>query len=451
MTASLLRFLPLLLLAGCGTEPATVTAEAPSAVRLITLDPGHFHAALVQKTMYPGVDSTVHVYAPAGDDLEQHLARIDRYNRGESPTAWRQEVYTGPDYLARMLEDGAGNVVVLSGNNGRKMEYIRAAVAGGLDVLADKPMVIDPEDYALLETTLREARAADLLVYDIMTERFEITTMLQRALSQDERVFGTLERGTTEQPAISKESVHHFSKQVSGVPLRRPAWFFDVSQQGEGMVDVATHLVDLVLWETFPGTPIDTAAIEVVGARRWATELSPADFSKVTGLDTYPDYLQTSVEDDRLAVFANGEIDFTVNDVHARVSVVWNFEAPPGAADTHYSVMRGTRADLVIRQGAEQDYRPTLYVEPKAPLGGQAMEEVIVDLHDRFPGLYFKRVGEGYEILVPPELRSGHEDHFAQVTEQFLRYLDEGGMPDWERTNMLTKYFVTTRAYRMSR
>ena len=36
-------------------------------VRLITLDPGHFHAALVQKEMYPGVAKQVHVYAPLGD------------------------------------------------------------------------------------------------------------------------------------------------------------------------------------------------------------------------------------------------------------------------------------------------------------------------------------------------------------------------------------------------
>ena len=33
-------------------------------IRLITLDPGHFHAALVQKTMYDGVSRTVYVYAP---------------------------------------------------------------------------------------------------------------------------------------------------------------------------------------------------------------------------------------------------------------------------------------------------------------------------------------------------------------------------------------------------
>ena len=53
-------------------------------------------------------------------------------------------------------------------------------------------------------------------------------------------------------------SVHHFSKIVAGAPLKRPQWFFDVRQQGEGIVDVTTHLVDLVQWEAFPGA--DAAA-----------------------------------------------------------------------------------------------------------------------------------------------------------------------------------------------
>jgi hypothetical protein len=41
-----------------------VAEEMP--VRLMTLDPGHFHPALVQKSMYPEVDAVVHVYAPEG-------------------------------------------------------------------------------------------------------------------------------------------------------------------------------------------------------------------------------------------------------------------------------------------------------------------------------------------------------------------------------------------------
>jgi len=47
------------------------------------------------------------------------------------------------------------------------------------------------------------------------------------------------------------ESVHHFFKEVSGKPLIRPAWFFDVRQQGEALPDVGTHLVDLVQWMCF--------------------------------------------------------------------------------------------------------------------------------------------------------------------------------------------------------
>ena len=58
-------------------------------VKLITLDPGHFHAALVQKSMYANVDSVVHVYAPEGPDVKLHLARIDGFNsRSEQPTQW---------------------------------------------------------------------------------------------------------------------------------------------------------------------------------------------------------------------------------------------------------------------------------------------------------------------------------------------------------------------------
>ena len=73
-----------------------------------------------------------------------------------------------------------------------------------------------------------------------MTERYEITTMLQKALVNDPAVFGHLLTGSLERPAVTKESVHHLFKYVSGKPLRRPAWFFDVAQQGEGLVDITT-------------------------------------------------------------------------------------------------------------------------------------------------------------------------------------------------------------------
>ena len=53
---------------GCQMSQYEFTG-APGEVKLVTLDPGHFHAALVQKTMYDQVSPTVHVYAPEGPDV----------------------------------------------------------------------------------------------------------------------------------------------------------------------------------------------------------------------------------------------------------------------------------------------------------------------------------------------------------------------------------------------
>ena len=137
-------FLLLFLFAMASCNNATVNNNADeSKVKLITLDPGHFHAALVQKTMYPDVDSVVNVYAAQGADLQLHLDRINGFNnREENPTTWKEEVYTGNDFLQKMLNEKKGNVVVMAGNNQKKTEYILKAIEGGLNVLADKPMAI---------------------------------------------------------------------------------------------------------------------------------------------------------------------------------------------------------------------------------------------------------------------------------------------------------------------
>src|SRR5258706_16421464 len=109
-------FAPALSVALTLAAAVALTDDKSADVRLMTLDPGHFHASLVQKEMYPGVAKRVHVYAPLGQDLLEHLARITRFNtRSEKPTAWELEVHTGPHFLERILEERPGNAVVLSG------------------------------------------------------------------------------------------------------------------------------------------------------------------------------------------------------------------------------------------------------------------------------------------------------------------------------------------------
>jgi predicted dehydrogenase len=430
--------------------------EAPARFRLITLDPGHFTAALVQKFMYPDVDSLVYVYAPGTNDLDEHLKRIERFNtRAEQPTHWREKVYTGPDFLEKMLSEKAGNIVVIAGNNTNKTEYILRSVQAGLNVLADKPMAITPDDFVRLQQAFAVAASNHVLLYDIMTERYEITTALQRELSQQPGLFGELVKGSSNEPAITKESVHHFSKIVAGTPLKRPAWYFDVRQQGEGIVDVTTHLVDLIQWEVFPEQALSPADATVLSARRWATPITREQFKHVTGVDNFPDFLKSDVKDGVLQVYANGEFTYRLRDVYAKVSVTWNYEAPPGAGDMHYSLMRGTKANLVIRQGADQKFKPVLYVEKVGNVDDAAFETAlkaaIQNLQGKYPGVGFRRDGKTWQVTVPEKYDVGHEAHFAQVTDNYLRYLRAGRMPDWEVPNMITKYATIMKAYELSR
>ncbi len=442
------------MLATCATFAASAVTNE---VRLITLDPGHFHAGLVQKFMYPQVSPVVHVYAPEGPDLQDHLKRIAGFNtRAEQPTHWEEKLYTGPDFLERMLKDRAGNVVVLAGNNARKTEYIYRSVSAGFNVLADKPMAITPNDFSLLRKAFARAAAKKLLLYDIMTERYEITSILQRELARMPELFGSLHKGTPDQPAVVIESVHHFFKEVAGKPLTRPAWFYDVRQQGEAIPDVGTHLVDIVQWICFPDQALDWRKdVKVLNARRWSTRLTPEQFKRSTGLDHFPDYFRKDVSPDgALEVYANGEVGYALRGVQAKVTALWRFEAPPGAGDTHYALVRGTRCNLLIKQGAEQNYKPALYVENKSGTTATEFEQTlrgaVARLNAKWPGVDVKPAGAVWEITIPDKYRVGHEQHFAQVTEKFLHYLAAGDMPTWEVPNMIAKYYTTTEAYRLS-
>jgi len=439
----------------CKMNPKANFTGAEGEVKLITLDPGHFHAALVQKNMYRQVHPDVAVYAPDGDDLNEHLKRIEAYNtRTDDPTQWVEEVYRGDDFFAKMIAEKKGNVMITSGNNRKKTEYIKAALDAGINVLADKPMAINVQNFELLKQAFASAAQNNVLLYDIMTERFEITTMLQREFSLLPEVFGTLEKGTPENPAVTKESVHHFCKYVSGVPLKRPVWYYDVEQQGEGIVDVTTHLVDLVQWECFPELILNINDVNIVSAKRWTTDLSREQFTLSTALPAFPDFLKKDVRNDTLRVFSNGEINYTLKGVHAKIVVIWNFMPPEGTGDTHYSIMRGTKANLIIRQGAEQGYAPTLYIESPAN-DMAAFEKMLTDnltkVQAKFPGVELKKLETGWEVLVPQKYHIGHEAHFGQVTERFLQYLKDGKLPDWEVPNMITKYYTTTKALEVAK
>ena len=445
--------------AGCCKECQKVARKPVQDVKFIELDPGHFHAALVLNRSYEGVSKDVRVFAPKGPDLEAHQKLVTAFNtREKDPTAWNEIVYTGDDYLAKALAADAkeSSVVVLAGKNNLKADYYLAAVKAGFNVLSDKPMAITPDAFAKFEEAAALAEKKGLYFADIMTERNEITTILQRALVAAKDLYGEQEKGTPEDPAVTKVSVHHFCKLVNGKPLQRPGWYYDTDQQGEAIVDVTTHLTDLVQWETFPGETLKYSDVKMIKARSWPTPITAADYKTSTGLDTWPDFLKKDVDKNNvLQCKANGEFTYALKGVHAKVSVEWHFIAPKGTGDTHYSLMRGTKSEIVIQQGPAEGYKPRVYVKPRAGQDKAALEKAlaaaVAEFNKTYPGVTFKAEGDGWTMVVPQKYEIGHEAHFSQVMNMYLGWMKKGEQPADYLPNMLVKYYTLAEAWKASR
>ena len=422
-------------------------------IRLLVLDPRHFHAALLQKHTYPQISHIVNVYAPKGPEIKAHLALINSFNnRPINPTNWCERVYTGANYLQRMLTDHAGDVVIISGHSSQKMNYLLSSIEASFNVFADKPMATTRDDFTLLRRVFELAEEKKVLLCDIMTERFNVTNIIQRELIRKPGLFGILEKGSPEKPAVVIESIHQLHKMVDGKTLRRPSWFFDTNHQGAAIADVGTHLVDLVQWMCFPDQVLDWRTdIKIISSNRWPTKLSLAQFKAITGLNEFPYALKSYVTPDKcLLADKNGEVLYILRGVHVLVRTLWNFSANPGLCDTQRSMVMGSKADLIVTQDVESNWKRLLSIEKKDTVTNEEFKRKLhsstSSLRERWPGLDMKTTGRFWEIIIPEEAETSHEDHFAQATERFLQYVAEGRLPEWEISGILAKYYTTTEA-----
>lgn len=426
----------------------TGTKSIQATLKLIILDPGHGHATFMQGSMNPAIDPEVHIYAPAGPDVQQYMSAIERANKQpNNPTNWKLVLYTGADYLEKMLADKKGNAVLISGNNSKKSNYIMRSVEAGFHVIADKPMAIT--DFKSLEKSFEIAERNKVVLFDPMDLRYAVSNILQKELSQIPELFGTLQKGTQENPALIQANLHHYLKGPAGQTSVRPAWFFDVEQQGHGIVDVSTHLVDLNQWLAFPEKPLNYQTdVKVLSSREWPSTLSPSEFRLVTKTENYPDYLKKYVKDSILSVYSNGEMNYTLKGIHAKVTVLWNYKEPPGSSDTHYSLMRGTKANLEIRQGREEKYKSTLYIRPHADSDIALFEKSLLAaqhiLQQKYPGTEFIQRSKEWEVK-PGQIQRTNSAAVA------LSYIQAKKMPVWEAPNMLAKYYTTIEALKKAK
>ena len=411
---------------------------------LLFYEPGHFHAALTLRNANPRVCDDVHLYARPGRDREKFLALVEAFNtRSEQPTRWRVHVHEGGDPLASLIEERRGDVAVLAGRNDSKLAAIARLHAAGFNVLADKPWLVSGDALPFLE----QATSGPPLAMDIMTERHEVLACLRKRLVASPAIFGEFIRGG-EQPAIEIASIHHLFKTVNDRPLERPAWYYDVAVQGDGLTDIQSHLADQAQWMVTGDAVNDIDAdVARLGARRWCTSVPIDLFRDSTGEDAYPEALAPYIDDGVLELPCNGEIDYTLDGVRVRQRAEWGQREPPGTGDRHPATIRGTRATLHVRHGPETDFVGELDVEPVAGADvEQALRSAVRDWQDAFPGLDVVPVDDGFRFVIPDALRTSHESHFAMVLENFLDYVDAGTWPAWLSPGIRMRYTLLARA-----
>jgi predicted dehydrogenase len=430
-------------------------AEEPR--HMIVLDPEHSHAAAVFAQPIPGVSNVVHVYAPPGQGVTAFLDSLARFNhRSANPTAWQIESHISPDFLKAMLLEPPGNIVVITGRNDLKIQYLLSSFRAGQNVLADKPWIIDRKDLSLLETALNLAKQKHLAFYDGMTERFNVVYRIQRELLRDPDVFGQPLTGTVTQPAVELENLHSLVKFSNGKVNLRPPWFLDIRKQGEGIADVGTHLVDLGMWSLFPGQAIDYRRdVKVLKATRSPIFLTLPQFERLTGDKEWPSYLQESVHDNQLRYFCNNTASYTIRGIYAAISDRWEYESPGALSDSYLVLYRGTRAAVRVRQSRLENYVPEIDLIPNTGEGTAsftaALERKLKSLSGSYPDLGFNDNGGSIRIVIPHEDRVRGGSTFGQLVEQFLKYVrDPQSLPDWEQPDLLAKYYITTTAVELA-
>ena len=416
---------------------------------IVILNPGHFHAALTLRERHALIDDDVHVFADDGPDVDHFLRLAQSFNeRAVNPTRWTLHVYRGADYLQKMISQRPGEVVIVAGRNNEKMPLIHLLHAQGFHVLGDKPWLIESEQIGLL----REVTASAPLAMDIMTERHEVANRVQRALVQQPAVFGDF-RLDGDQPAIAIRSVHHLCKRVNNRPLQRPAWYFDPAIQGEGITDVTTHLVDLAQWMTGDGARLDFDwHVERLSARQWPTAVPRDIFSRITGLEDFPEILHDRVVDGALPYLCNAALSYRLRGVPVEIETLWGLEEPEGSGDRHHAILRGTKSELIVDQGPQTGFQSLLTINPVE--GGKAFFEALTDavarMQTRFPGLGVAPAGRQCRIMIPKALRTTHEQHFAAVLQTFLAYIDAGTWPGNLGSDLDAKYTLLAHALELS-
>jgi len=163
----------------------------------------------------------------------------------------------------QLIDDPEIDLILIADIPNRRADIAIAAMEAGKDVMVDKPGCTTPAQLA----RLRDVQARTGRIWSInFSERFEVpsTAIATRLIQEGEigKVVQTIGLGP-----------HRLNRET------RPDWFFDSTQYGGILIDIASHQIDQFLW--FTGS--DSAEIVASSVGNFANPDDPGleDFGEI--------------------------------------------------------------------------------------------------------------------------------------------------------------------------
>ena len=176
----------------------------------------------------------------------------------------------------------------------------------------------------------------------------------------------------------------------------------------------------------------------------------------MTGEADFPASSRVTSVRHNCCITATRVVSYAVRGVHVWLNVSWEFEARAGHRRHGTSPASGHARRIEVRQGADEEYRPEVYVVPRDAGDLSALRAAVRPPAggDRgpYPGVGIEDASASAAAGHPGRAADRPRGPLREVTRQFLSYLDDPRrLPAWEKANMLAKYHVTTHGVRLAR
>lgn len=482
-----------LLLSSCLSQEGQFT-DTPGEAKLIVLAPADEQIALVQYRMDSIYDRTVHVFATEGTYLDAYLSRIEQFNsRTDSATSWNEVVESEGDLLERLLAKRPGNIVLLSGRTATTGQYLFPCIEAGLNTLSSAPLAANTADFNKLRQATELTDKQETLIGELTPERYEIASMIQRALARTPEFYGIQLCGSADDPSVRSESVlpllppwsenspASVSSKSDATPDPNTAemvetWCYPSDALGMryAFLLAAAPRIDLIQLALLGRERINyERQIQFTAARRSSAVLSKQEYLKASGATALPAELEAQLTGDSLRLPGNGELAYVLNGVHTTLSVRYylptreNTSGPQkgDVATTNQTVsagiptpvrlpyrkltLRGEKAILTLVE-EPTDY-PQLYVEPTTGIDSaqfnRSLRAALAQLGELTEGVTLTSVGNGYRVEISEQARTTLPTRITQSSLQYIDYLIQGFTPYWETDHLLAKYYTLIRPF----